>query len=80
MAPVLQRFGEKLRTLRKNRQMTLLQLAEALDYSTHSYLSELESNKKLPPVELVIKIARFFDVSTDQLLKDELEISPAREG
>lgn len=79
MAPVLQRFGEKLRTLRKDREMTLLQLAEALDYSTHSYLSELEGNKKLPPVELVIRVARYFDVTTDELLKDELEIGPGSE-
>ena len=40
------RFGDKLRTLRRSRQMTLVQLAHILGYSTHTYISELESGKK----------------------------------
>ncbi len=73
--PDLVRFGEKLRTLRNRRGLTLAQLAERLGYKAHGHLSEIESGKKLPTAGLVLKVSRLFDVSTDVLLKDELEIS-----
>ena len=66
------RFGEKLRRLRMEQGLTLKALAEALGYKTHAYLSELESGRKLPTAGLVLRVARFFDVTTDELLKDEL--------
>jgi transcriptional regulator with XRE-family HTH domain len=68
------RFGEKLRTLRNQHGMTLKELALELGLSAHGYISELESGKKKPTAELVLNVARFFDVSTDQLLKDELDL------
>ena len=71
----LLRFGEKLRSLRNRRGLTLAQLADQLGYKAHGHLSEIESGKKLPTVGLAIKVARLFDVSTDALLKDELEIA-----
>ena len=71
----LLRFGEKLRTLRNRRGLTLAQMADHLGYKAHGHLSEIESGKKLPTVGLALKVARLFDVSTDRLLKDELEIS-----
>ena len=52
--------------------MTLKEMAEALGYRTHAYISELESGRKLPTAVLVLKVARFFNVTTDELLKDEL--------
>jgi transcriptional regulator with XRE-family HTH domain len=70
----MQRFGEKLRALRKQRGMTLQELAHALGHSAHGYISELETSKKMPPTKLVLNVARLFDVTTDQLLKDELEL------
>lgn len=70
----MQRFGEKLRVLRTNRQLTLKELACKLGLTAHGYLSEMEAGKKKPTAEFVLKVARFFDVTTDHLLKDELEI------
>ncbi len=70
----MQRFGEKLRTLRTRRGMTLKELALQLGHSAHGYISELESGKKKPTAELVLNAARLFGVSTDQLLKDELDL------
>ena len=52
----------------------MAQLADQLGYKAHGHLSEIESGKKLPTVGLAIKVARLFDVSTDALLKDELDI------
>jgi transcriptional regulator with XRE-family HTH domain len=42
----MQRFGEKLRALRKQHGMTLEELALALDLTTHSHLSNIESGRK----------------------------------
>ncbi|MFZ5856343.1 MAG: helix-turn-helix domain-containing protein [Chloroflexota bacterium] len=70
----MQRFGEKLRILRTAKQMTLKELASALGLTAHGYISEIEAGKKKPTAELVLKIARYFKVTTDQLLKDELDV------
>lgn len=71
----LKRFGEKLRLLRVRQGMTLNELAAALGHKTHSYLSELEAGKKMPTAEFVLNVARHFNVTTDELLKDELELN-----
>jgi transcriptional regulator with XRE-family HTH domain len=71
----MQRFGEKLRVLRLYHRVTLKDLALRLGYSTHSHISEIESGKKKPTVDLVVKVACLFNVTTDELLRDELELS-----
>lgn len=70
----MQRFGEKLRILRKRRGMTLKELAHAIGHTTHSHVSELETGKRKPSLNLALRIARLFDVPLDQLVKDELEL------
>lgn len=70
----MQRFGEKLHTLRKQQGLSLKQLAITLDYTAHGYISELETGKKMPTATFVLCVARLFNVSTDQLMKDELEL------
>ena len=70
----MERFGEKLRALRLQRGMTLQELTAELGYSAHGYMSQLETGKKPPTAALVLKVARRFDVTTDVLLKDELEL------
>ncbi len=54
--------------------MTLKELASALGLTAHGYISEMEAGKKKPTTDFVLKVARYFDVSIDSLLKDELEI------
>ncbi len=70
----MRNFGIKLRTLRKQKELSLWKLAEQFGYHTHSYLNEVELGRKEPTVELVLKAARFFNVTTDELLKDEIEL------
>lgn len=70
----MHRFGEKLRVLRTGKQMTLKELASSLGLTAHGYISEIEAGKKKPTAEFVLKVARFFKVTTDQLLKDEFEV------
>jgi len=70
----INRFGEKLRMLRTHRGWTLQQLVPQLGLTAHGYISELETGKKKPTAEIILKVARLFDVTTDELLKDELEL------
>jgi len=70
----MQEFGRKLQALRRRRGFTLKELAVTLGYTAHGHISELEAGKKTPTAEFVLSAARLFDVTTDQLLKDELEL------
>lgn len=72
----MKRFGEKLHMLRTQRSMTLKDLALTLGLKAHGHISELEAGKKMPTVEFVLNVSRLFNVTTDELLKDELELSP----
>lgn len=70
----MQRFGQKLRALRTQHSMTLQTLARAVGHAAHGYISEIETGKKLPTVEFVLNVANLFNVSTDQLLRDSLDL------
>ena len=60
--------------LRTGNDLSMQKLARLLGYTAHGYISELESGKKPPTVEFVLRLARFFHVTTDALLRDELDI------
>lgn len=70
----MQRFGEKLRTLRQWKGMSVRTLTSALGYTGHGYIYDIELGKKRPNVELVLRVADLFAVTTDQLLRDGLEV------
>ncbi len=72
----MQRFGEKMRTLRTRHGMTIRELATALGYapSFNSYISDVENGKRRPKIDFVLKVAQLFQVSTDQLVRDDLEL------
>jgi transcriptional regulator with XRE-family HTH domain len=71
---LIKNFGDKLHALRIAKNMSLQELATELGYVAHGYISELEAGKKLPTVEFVLKSARLFNVTTDLLLRDDLDI------
>ena len=70
----MKRFGEKLHTLRTQRGLTVRQLASALGIKSSSDISKLEKGQKNPSTPLLLKISHFFNVSTDQLLNDDMEL------
>ena len=66
--------------LRKKNNWSQEDLAEKLGISRQS-VSKWESGTSIPDIDKIIKISAIFDVSTDYLLKDELEeILPAEAG
>ena len=71
---MIDRFGEKLRQLREDAGLTQVVLAERLGYKNYGSISLLETGTKKPTAELVLRIARMFGVTTDALLKDELQL------
>jgi transcriptional regulator with XRE-family HTH domain len=40
----------------------------------HSHIAGIEAGAHKPSADLVLKIARFFQVSADQLMDDKLEL------
>lgn len=70
----MKRFGEKLRTLRQRHGLTLRELASILGMGAHSHLANLETGKNMPTAELIVKIADYFGVSLDQLMRDEVDL------
>ena len=60
------KLGEKIRALRKSRNVSQEVLAQYLGVSFQA-VSKWENGDNLPDVTLVPAIAMFFDVSTDEL-------------
>lgn len=69
-------FNEKLVQLRKSRNMTQDELAEAL-YVSRAAVSKWESGRGLPSIDSLKDISNFFSVSIDELLSGEKLLSLA---
>lgn len=67
-------FGQKLRYLRSKRNMLQTELAQQLHLARQGYVSNLETGKKEPSLELVVRVADLFEVSTDYLLRDTIPV------
>lgn len=69
----MQRFGEKLRTLRMRQGWSMAQLAPTLGV-TRAYIGRMERGEKMPNAAMILKIADVFNVSLDHLMRDELDL------
>ena len=63
-------FKERLRELRLEKGLSQRQLAESLEMK-HANISRWESGLQDPTSVNIIKIARFFGVTTDYLLGEQ---------
>ena len=61
-------FGDIIKNLRISHNLNQIQLASKLNVSKQT-ISNWEHNNILPSIEMLIKIADFFSVSTDFLLE-----------
>ena len=75
-------LGEKIRTLRKNAQLSQEALAEQLDVSRQA-VSKWENDISCPDIALLPTMADYFGVTTDRLLRgapaDEVRLVPQEE-
>ncbi len=62
-------IGEKIRNLRKDNRISQEELAEKLSVSSQS-VSLWENGQTAPSIENIVAIANIFNVSTDELLKE----------
>ena len=60
-------FAERLKELRKEKNLTQTDLANILKIKQQSY-ARYEADTSEPSYEMLVEIAKFFDVSTDYLL------------
>lgn len=65
-------FGEKLKLLLKENNMSQENLAEHLDVS-RQVVGKWVNDKGIPEVEKIVQISNIFNVSLDYLLKDNIE-------
>ena len=63
-------FNEKLKELRKNKNITQDELAEKL-YVSRTAVSKWESGKGYPSIETLKDLAKFYDISIDDLLSND---------
>jgi transcriptional regulator with XRE-family HTH domain len=59
-------FGETIKKLREEKNLTLREVAKALDIDT-SMLGKIEKNNRKPTKVLIEKISKFFNVSDREL-------------
>ncbi len=67
-------LADKIVELRKKNGWSQEELAEMLDVSRQS-ISKWESAQSTPDMNRILKMSELFGVSTDCLLKDDVELS-----
>ena len=70
-------FSEKLQELRKSRNLTQEELAEAL-FVSRTAVSKWESGRGYPSIDSLKEISRYFSVTIDDLLSGEKLLSLAQ--
>ena len=63
----MEEFAKRLKDLRKEKELSQAELAKAL-FIDQSSVTKYETCKATPSVEMLIKFAEYFKVSTDYLL------------
>ena len=72
-------LADKITELRKKNGLSQEELAEKLDVSRQS-ISKWESAQSIPDMNRILKMSEVFGVSTDLLLKDDVEITDDRKN
>ena len=67
MSITMKGFGERLLELRRAVGLTQKQVADELGIHSVTYL-HYEKDQREPPLDTVVRIAAFYDVTTDYLL------------
>jgi transcriptional regulator with XRE-family HTH domain len=53
--------------------LTLAELGNLL-HVHNTFVSQLEKGRKVPNAEMILRVADTFDMTTDQLMRDELDL------
>ena len=63
-------IGQRIKTIRSRKKITLEQLANDTGYST-DFLKQIEDGSEIPPVGTLLQISRALDIDSGDLLKDQ---------
>ncbi len=66
-------FGQRVKKLRRDKGLTQIQLADEL-YISESYIALIEADKRNPSMDIMIKLADYFRVSSDYLIRGMADI------
>lgn len=69
----MKRLGEKLHILRQRHNLTTRELGEQLNVS-YVQISRIETGARKPSADLILRMALFFNIPADQLMRDEVEL------
>lgn len=64
-------FGERIREYRKQKGLTIHQLAEMTDISD-VFMGTIEHGQKLPSLETFLRVVNALDISADVLLQEDV--------
>lgn len=70
-------LGDILKKLRENKNLTQEQMSIILDITQQAY-QKYESNERKPKYDTLLKISRYFNVSTDYLLNNIKHINETK--
>ncbi len=69
-------IGEKLKQIRKVRGLSQAELSEKVQVHVTN-IARYETNKQTPTIEVLKKIADFYDIAVDYFVSEESEVKPA---
>ena len=67
-------FGEQIKRIRQQENLTQEQFAERLNVSRQA-VSNWENNKNLPDIGMLIRMSDVFQISLDQLIKGDSQMN-----
>jgi transcriptional regulator with XRE-family HTH domain len=73
-------FGEKLRRTRHLKGLTQAELANRAGLASHGHITNLETSRDVPSLDLAIRVAHILGVSTDYLLRDTIPVEDVSAG
>ena len=73
------KFNEKLRTLRENKNLSQEMLAQELNVARQT-VSKWELGETTPEMDKLVKMSEIFEISLDDLIKDNETIISSTEG
>lgn len=70
-------LGAKVRALRKQRGLTLREVADVVGVH-YTHIQKIEAGRKRPSSDMILKFAQLFGVTADQLMRDDLDATGSR--
>ena len=76
---MITRLGAKVRALRKQRSLTLREVADVVGVH-YTHIQKIEAGRKRPSSDVILKFAQLFGVIADQLMRDDLDATGSGDG